>query len=355
MWTIETPTPDEASERLIGVLNDACVALMLSVGHRTGLWEALAGRTSPMTVAELAEKAGLHARYVKEWLGAMTVARIVAHDPGTGTYRLPETFANLLSADADADIGAVAQYISVFGAVEDDVVEAFRCGGGVAYGAYPRLHEVLEADSAQTVVAALDDAILPLIPGLTDRLEAGIGVMDVGCGRGRALRHLAAHFPASRFCGLDLSEDAIASATAAAVDLGNAEFHVGDAATLPIPWGDASFDLVMTFDAVHDQADPAGVVTGIRRLLRPSGVYLAQDINTSGTHAGDMDHPMGPFIYTISTMHCMTVSLAAGGAGLGAAWGRPAAENLLRSCGFGDVKTYLLPHDELNAWYVARV
>ncbi len=354
MWTITDPTPADAEERLVGLLNEACLALLLSVGHRTGLLDALAAASRPLSIAELAERSGQHERYVREWLGGMTVGRIVAHDPDAGTYRLPEAHANLLTTDGDADLASYAQYIAVLGAVEDRIVDCFARGGGVPYEAYPRLHEVLEEDSAQTVIGALDGAIVPLVPGLTERLDAGIDVLDVGCGRGRALATLATRHPRSRFVGLDLSTEAIEHARSFTAGLDNVEFVVGDAALLPTPWPEGSFDLVTTFDAVHDQADPAAVVAGIRRLLRDDGVYLAQDIDTSGSHAGDVDHPLGPFIYTISTLHCMTVSLARSGAGLGAAWGRPAAEALLHDAGFGDVTTSKLPHDDQNAWYVAK-
>lgn len=291
---------------------------------------------------------------MREWLGAMTVGCLVAHDPATGRYRLPAAHADLLTDAGDANVAAFAQYLGVLAGVEDELVDCFRAGGGVPYSSYPRFQEVMEADSAQTVVAALLDDVLPLVPGLDGRLAAGIDVLDVGCGRGRALAVLAREFPRSRFHGLDLSAEAIDHLREEHADLPALQGHVGDASALPAPWDAESFDLVTTFDAIHDQADPAAVVRGIREVLRPDGVYLAQDIHTSGTHAGDLDHPLGPFLYTISTMHCLTVSLARGGAGLGAAWGRPAAEALLAESGFGRVSTHLLPHDEQNAWYVAR-
>ncbi|GAA3278538.1 class I SAM-dependent methyltransferase [Nesterenkonia halobia] len=353
VWTVDDPTAEAAEERLVEILNDGCLGLMLALGHRTGLLAVLAQASTPPTAAELAASAGLQERYVREWLGAMAVGRLVAHDPQTGRYRLPAAHADLLTDEGDANVAAFAQYLAVLAGVEDELVGCFRHGGGVPYSSYPRFQEVMEADSAQTVVAALLDDVLPMVPGLAGRLTAGIDVLDVGCGRGRALAVLARQFPRSRFHGLDLSQEAIDHLRAEHADLPSLEGRVGDAAVLPAPWGAQSFDLVTTFDAIHDQADPLAVVRGIREALRPDGVYLAQDINTSGTHAGDLDHPLGPFIYTISTMHCLTVSLARGGTGLGAAWGRPAAEALLAESGFSSVSTHLLPHDAQNAWYVA--
>jgi SAM-dependent methyltransferase len=344
---------DQTTERLVQVLNDGALALMISLGHRTGLFPALASH-GPVTSQGLADAAGLQERYVREWLGAMTVGRIAGHDPDAGTYWLDAEHAAPLTDRGPFNLAATAMFVPVLAGVEDELVECFREGGGVPYEAFPRFHEVMEADSAQTVLAALEDAILPLVPGLTERLGAGIDVLDVGCGRGRALQQLARTFPASRFTGLDLSPEAIAHAERASADLPNLGYRVGDATRLVDQWPAGSFDLVTTFDAVHDQAHPAAMLSGIHDLLREGGTYLAQDINASGSHHGDLDHPMGPFLYTISCMHCMTVSLAQGGDGLGAAWGRPMAERMLREAGFASVGAHALPHDEQNLYYVCR-
>jgi hypothetical protein len=231
---------------------------MLSIGHRTHLLDAMA-ELGPTSVASLAGHAGLDERYVTEWLGAMTTGRIVEHDPDRGTYTLPAEHARLLTrATPDDNLAVFAQYVPLLAAVEDRIVDCFHHGGGVDYAAYPRFHEVMEEDSAQTVLAALHEHILPLVDGLTDRLERGIEVVDVGCGRGRAMAELAARYPNSTFTGYDISEEAVAHASAAAArrGLGNVTYHVCDAADLAevVPAG--SVDLVTTFDAVHDQADP---------------------------------------------------------------------------------------------------
>lgn len=347
------PTRDrlDPAGRLMQILNDACLALMLSVGHRTGLWTAMADGV-PRTSIELAEHAGLQERYVREWLGAMTVGRLLVHNPDDLSYRLTPEYADLLTDDGAANLAVFAQYVAVLGGVEDAVVSCFEHGGGVPYDAFPRFQEVMAADSAQTVLASLDETIVPLVPGLASRLAAGIDVLDVGCGRGRALQHLAHEYPRSRFLGVDLSASAIAAARTESSDLPNLRFVAADATRLTDHVPAASRDLVTTFDAVHDQAHPAQVLAGIREVLRPDGHYLAQDINTSGSPADDLDHPLGPFLYTISCLHCMTVSLADGGDGLGAAWGRPRARQMLHEAGFTQVQEHLLPHDEQNVYYV---
>ena len=191
---------EAAADELTQILNAGCLSLMLSLGHRAGLFSTLA-TTGPVTSDGLATAAGLDERYVREWLGAMTVGRIVEHDPDAASYWLDAAHAALLTDDGVANIAAFTQYVSVLGGVEDDLLTCFREGGGVPYSRYPRFHEVMAADSGQTVLGALQPTILPLVPGLTERLESGIDVLDVGCGRGLAMMQLAEAFPNSRFTG----------------------------------------------------------------------------------------------------------------------------------------------------------
>jgi len=347
------PVRVEAFEgNLVDMLNGASTVLMLSVGHRTGLLGVLAdGRER--TVDDLAADAACDRRYVQEWLGAMTVADIVEHDPHQQTYRLPLEHAELLAGpDGTANLAVFAQYIPLLGSVEDDIVDCFRTGGGVPYDRYPRFQEIMEQDSGQTVLPALVDHILPLAPGLVDRLQDGIHAIDVGCGRGRALRLLAETFPASTFVGYDLSPDAIAHANEQARHLDNVTFEVADATTLSDHVAPRTVDLALTFDAVHDQARPDLVLQAIHRSLRPDGTYLAQDIDATSTHHGDREHPLGPLLYAVSCLHCMTVSLARDGAGLGAMWGRERATQHFLDAGFATVEVHTLDHDPQNAYYV---
>lgn len=343
-------------ERFVQVLNDGALSLMASVGHRTGLFDVMA-EMPPATSAEIARRAGLDERYVREWLGAMVTGSIVEYDAGTATYRLPpEHVACLARAATPNNLAVFAQYIPLLGAVEDDIVACFRQGGGVPYARYGRFHEVMAEDSGQSVLPALRDHILALVPGLTRRLEEGIRVLDVGCGRGRALNLMAEWFPESRFVGYDLCEDAIAFAREEAARRGNknVEFGARDLSRFDEEHEPGRFDLVTTFDAVHDQADPRAVLRGIRLSLAPDGVYLSQDIKASSAVDNNLDHPIGPLLYTISCMHCMTVSLAQGGAGLGAMWGREQALDLLQEAGFGSVEVHELEHDIQNYYYVCR-
>ena len=352
--TFDTTRSEAFAERFVGLVNDAALVLMTSIGHRTGLFDALAV-SGPATSEELADAAGLKERYVREWLGAMTTGRVVELDPETGRYGLPpEHAAWLTRAAAPDNLAVMSQYVGVLGTVEDDVVECFREGGGVPYERFGRFHDVMAEDSAQSVISALFDHILPLVPGLTDRLEEGIRVADLGCGRGRALAELARRYPRSSFVGMDLSEEAIAWATQATADLDNIRFEARDLTTFDTDAEPEAFDLVTTFDAVHDQASPLALLKGIRRSLAEDGVYLMQDIDGHSDHHANLDHPFGPFLYTASTMHCMTVSLAQGGEGLGTMWGVEKANELLHEAGFAQLEHHRLEHDPVNVYVVAR-
>ena len=346
------PAEQAFADRLLSIVNNATTGLMISIGHRTGLFEAI--KQGPATSKELAERAGLDERYVREWLGALATGGIVDLDPASRRYSLPAAHAAFLGRDAEGgNMAAMFQFIAVLGGVENRIVDCFRTGGGVPYEAYDRFHEVMAEESAQTVVAALEEAILPLVPGLTQKLEQGIEVADIGCGSGRALNHLAALYPNSRFTGYDLCQEAITAARRQTRELGltNVDFVATDATGLA---GDDRFDLIFTFDAVHDQAQPAAVLSNIRRLLKPGGIYLMQDIDSRSDVADNMGRPLAPFIYAISCMHCMTVSLAQGGAGLGAAWGEELALAMLKDAGFGEVQTHRLEHDIMNIYYICR-
>jgi SAM-dependent methyltransferase len=164
---------------------------------------------------------------------------------------------------------------------------------------------------------------------------------------------MARAFPRSRFTGFDISDAALSAARdeAAAMALTNARFLARDAASL----GETSaFDFITTFDAVHDQARPDEMLAGIAKALRPGGTYLCVDFRASGDLAGNLDHPLGPFFYAISCMHCMTVSLADGGMGLGTMWGEQVATDMLHAAGFGSVEIAHVDGDITSTYYVCH-
>ena len=347
---------DVFAEQLVDMLNQGALSLMVSIGHRTGLFDAMA-QLPPSTADEIAAHTGLEPRYVKEWLGAMVSGKVIRYGVDDECYDLPLSHAALLTRSASPDNMAVfAQYIGVLGQVEDRIVECFRVGGGVGYEHYPRFHQVMAEDSGQTVLAGLDEHILPLVPGLIGRLEQGIRVLDVGCGRGRALLHLAERFPGSVFTGYELSDSALAQARDDAVSrrLPNVSFERRDLTGFGEIAEPDQFDFITAFDAIHDQATPQSVLDGIHRTLKPDGIFLMQDIRASSDLAQNLDHPIAPLLYTLSTMHCMTVSLAQGGAGLGTMWGEELALGMLGKAGFTGIEVHQLDHDFQNNFYVMR-
>lgn len=359
--TLQKPIPvfdenkaEAFAERFTGTLNEAAVAVMSSLGHRAGLFDALAAHPG-LTSAALAGEIGVSERYLREWLGVMVTSGVVDYDPGAASYILPPEHAAFLTRAASPDNMAVTtQFIGLAASVEDKLLERFKSGEGLCYHHFDRFHEVMAEDSAQLVVANLTDAILPVVPGLVERLKRGIDVADFGCGGGRAMMALAKAFPNSRFVGFDLCEDAFReTATAAAFEgLANLGFEARDLSS-GAPVG--TFDLITAFDAVHDQADPKGFLRLVRQSLRPGGVFLMQDIGGSRDLEKNIPNPFAPLLFMISSMHCMPISLGQGGPGLGAMWGVETAEEYLAETGFAAVETHRLPHDPINAYFVARV
>ena len=338
--------------RMLGVINSSCLGVMTSVGHQTGLFDTMAG-LPPSTSHQIAGAAGLNERYVREWLGAMVSGGLIEYEGAGRTYRLPpEHAASLTRAAGPNNLATITQYFALFGNVEQGIINAFRNGGGVPYSQFGRFQQLMAEESAGVVDATLIDVTLPLIPGMVERLREGADVLDVGCGCGHAANVMAGAFPNSRFTGYDFSEEGVAAGQAEAKESGlpNARFAVKDAATINEPGG---YDLITAFDAIHDQAQPTKVLANISRALRPEGVFLMVDIAASSELADNIGHPLAPMLYTASTMHCMTVSLALDGEGLGTVWGEQLARQKLAEAGFTSVDVKQVPGDIMNSYYIA--
>ncbi len=338
--------------KMLGVLNDAGLALMTSVGHRTGLFDTMAP-LPPSTSEQIATAAGLNERYVREWLGAMVTGGIVDVDADSRLYHLPpERAACLTRAAGPHNIATPMMFIALLGKVENQIIDCFRQGGGVPYSAFTEFQGLMAANSAQVHDTGLIQGILPLVPGLVERLEAGIDVADVGCGQGHAINLLARAFPNSRFTGFDFSEEGVGAgrSEAQAWGLTNATFVAQDAAKLDV---EGAFDAIVVFDAIHDQAQPRIVLKNIHRALKPNGTFLMVDIKAASDVASNIGHPFGPFLYSVSAMHCMTVSLSLGGEGLGAVWGEATARALLGEAGFTVQEVKEIEGDPINSYYIA--
>jgi 2-polyprenyl-3-methyl-5-hydroxy-6-metoxy-1,4-benzoquinol methylase len=348
-----TETTKEFAGRIVGAIDGASLALLLSIGHQTGLLDTIAG-LPPSTSAQIAEAAGLNERYVREWLGGMTTGHVVDYDPDSATYALPAHRARVLTRAAGPDnLALAAMFIPQLGEVEQQIIDCFRRGGGLPYSEYRRFHTLMAEQSAAVYDNALVDVVLPLVDGLVERLRSGADVADLGCGSGHAINVMARAFPASRFTGIDFSEEGIAAGRREAAELGltNASF---ESRNLPELDTAGAYDVITVFDAIHDQAHPARVLENIHRALRPGGVLLMADIKASSRLEDNVGVPMRTYLYTTSLMHCMTVSLALDGAGLGAAWGEQLATSMLADAGFGDVRVAEIESDPINNYYVAR-
>ncbi|WP_309074287.1 class I SAM-dependent methyltransferase [Paenarthrobacter sp.] len=341
----------QATGRLIGILNDSSIALLVVVGHQTGLLEALS-TLPPAPGSLIADASGLNERYVREWLGGMTSAGFVDYQPDSGTYLLRPEFVPVLTGAGTENLARTLQYVALMGEVAPKIAHAFRKGGGTSYEDYSRFHHIMASESAAVNDALLVETILPLTD-CVEALRSGISVADIGCGQGHALNLLGSSFPASTFTGYDFSVEALATAAAEASALGlsNVRFELQDVSRLKAA---EAFDLVTAFDAIHDQAHPAEVLVNIRAALKPGGTFLMVDINASSRLAENLELPWAAFLYTISTFHCLAVSLGQGGDGLGTVWGKERATDMLREAGFRTVEVKELEEDPFNAYFIAQ-
>ncbi|WP_373499645.1 class I SAM-dependent methyltransferase [Desulfococcus sp.] len=360
----ESTAPEDFSRKMIDILNYGALNLAVGIGYRTGLFDAMDACSAPQTAEAVAREAGMNRRYVEEWLGVMCTGGIVTlttREDGTAEYLLPRSHADILTRRAGSgNLGVYAQEIPLLTlCAMEKVLDGFRTGEGVPYADYPKFQafmtELANAKHRQVLI----DLFLPTVDGgrMAARLQKGIRVCDLGCGEGVALTLMAAAFPASRFTGIDMDPEVIRIAESAAAEAGldNARFLVRDAAALGN--GDEfenAFDYITAFDAIHDQREPLAALKSVRRMLPPGGCFSMIDIDAGSAHQDNMAHPMGPFLYTVSLMHCMPVGLADNGAGLGMMWGREKAVALLSRAGFDAVEVVEMPHDPFNIHYFCR-
>jgi SAM-dependent methyltransferase len=335
---------------LVGHLSSAMAVTAIELGIRLGLLAALDDR--PQTPATLAAELGLQERYVREWAELLVTAGVLIHDEATGTVVLPPAHAAGLVRATPYNLAGMAAIAIATAASVDDLVVAFREGGGIGYD-----HQRIDADSVMHQLsgnrydALLVDSYLAQVPGLADRLRAGCRLLELGCGTGHAARLIATAFPATQVVGLDLSATAIATAGTIAEEEGitNASFVEGTAAEPP----DGPWDVVCAFDVIHDLAQPFAALAAARRVLAEDGLLVMIDSGAPPTLAERVDLPWAPMMYGVSLGHCMTVSLAQGGEGLGTMWGRDGVRAALLDAGFGPAATYELKGDPMDLLYVA--
>jgi SAM-dependent methyltransferase len=350
------PTSDrkkvrEFARALFGHYTSGMLTLMVDIGHRTGLFEAAA--KGPGTSEQIAERAGLNERYVREWLGAMTTGGIMHYDPDSATFVLPAEHAVCLTGSSSRNLAANSQVLAMLAKRLPAVTACFKSGGGVPYSEFrPDFTDYMDASWRLLYDGLLIKGFLSAATGLPERLAAGIRVADLGCGTGHAINLMAREYPRSDFVGYDIGTDAIerARAEASAMGLSNARFEVRDVTRLP---PDIEFDLITAFDAIHDQKDPAAVLRGAAAALARDGVYLVVEPRASSRLEENVGNPFAPLLYGMSVLHCMTVSLAEGGAGLGTAWGEQTARRFLTEAGFRSIETREAPGPQ-NTIFICR-
>jgi SAM-dependent methyltransferase len=353
--TQQAPT-DEAgveafAEQLFGLYTGGMLTLMIDLGHRTGAFEALA--QGPATSQELAERADLSERYVREWLGALVTGGVVLYDPVTRSYALPPEHAVCLTGQGSLNLAPMAQVASLLAKHVDGVARAFTEGGGVPYEEFrPEFTDVMDGMSRGLFDGQLLEGIVPLT-GLHDRLTEGVRVADIGCGTGHSTNLLARAYPASTFVGIDLAGDALERARREGAEqgLGNVSFDQVDLARLP---AEPAYDAVFAFDVIHDQADPVTVLDRVHAALVDGGAFVMMDTRASSNLEDNVGNPLAPLLYGVSTLHCMTVSLARDGAGLGTVWGEQLARRMLADAGFEQVEVHEVPDDPMDSLFVAR-
>lgn len=355
--TTQVPIDEARAEAFVGkVLGDssaAMVTLLAGIGDRLGLFKDLAAKGSA-TSAELANRAGINERYSREWLGGMTTAGYLEYDPGSGRFTLPPEHAPaLVQEGGPVFFGGVFQMFPALVGPLDQLTQAFRDGGGVPQSAYDAdFWAGMERFTAGWFESHLLQEWIPAMPDVQAKLERGADVADVGCGSGRALMKLAQAFPNSRYVGYDLFQTQVDRAIANAKDAGLVDrltFKQADAVEgLP-----EQYDMITTFDVIHDAVDPRGLLRAVRNSLRPDGIYVCLDINCSDKleeNAG----PLGAMFHGFSILYCMTTSLAQGGEGLGTlGFNEPKVRELCGEAGFSSVRRVPL-ENPFNNLYEAK-
>lgn len=340
------------SRRVLGDVAGAVTVHLCTLGERLGLFRDLAvnGPTDPETFAA---RNDVDARYAREWLEGMAATGYLEFDRASGAFSLPPEHARPLAEHTHpAYQGNFWNLLTYSMAPLDELVAAFRSGGGVSQDAFsPELYKTMQRSSGLRYDNFLLGTWLPDMPDVVALLERGADVADVGCGRGTALTLMAEAYPRSRFVGYDAFAPQIegANETARAAGLaGRVRFEVLDASA-EIP-GD--FDVIFTFDVIHDMAKPREALANIRRHLRPGGIYVLQEI-TAADERHENRGPEATLKYGMSLTYCMTTSLANHGAGLGTL-GMPerVVRELCADAGFGAVRKLECSNDFVSLFEV---
>jgi SAM-dependent methyltransferase len=324
-----------ALARQIGVDFGAAMTVALAyIGDRLGIFKAMAeGR--PMSSAEIAEHTRLDERYVREWASTMAAAGYLDYRATDSTFRMSAEQAMVLANEDNTFFtGGAFQYAVTCYRQIPKLLEAFRHGGGVPFADFgPDIVEAIERlfrIGYETWVAA---QWIPAAPDVHERLSTGGLAAEVGCGAGQCIIPVALAYPSSRFFGYDVDRYSLERAREKALRAKVADrLFFEEVAAENLPFVDR-FDLVMAFNCIHDMARPRAALAAIRRILKPGGALLWSEADASD-HLEENLNPAGRALYGASTMHCMTVSLADHGEGLGVVIGDSHARSMAAEAGF---------------------
>ena len=339
-------------ERFMGMASGAAALGVVGVADRTGLFTHLAGE-GPLTLDQIVERSGLDRRYLQELLAALAAADILRYDAAEETFELPDEHAACLADERSPYfLCGWSQVIpAILGAVPG-VARACKEGGGVPYSDFgEEMVEGIARSNGPGTRILLTRRWLPAMPDVVKRLEKGIRVADIGCGAGTAALTVARAFPKSEVFGYDIDLRSVERAKAETKQEGIANVHFERVAAESVPI-DPPFDFIMSFDTIHDMVHPRAALRRIREALAPDGTYLMVE-PAAGNSLEENLNPGGALLYAMSTLHCMTVSLAHGGEGLGTAWGSTRAEELCREAGFTRFRR-LDVENPFNAFYELR-
>lgn len=344
-----------SSERVFGYLKGMAISAMIYLGDNLGLYRAMNG-AGPLSSEQLAQKTGLHERWVREWIRGQAAAGIIDYK-GNEQFELAPEMAMFI---ADPDSPKLA--IGIFSdlpqriAVVERLPQSFKTGIGLNYDARgPEGAVGIERVFGNWFRFSLVPVVLPKLEGVTDKLRAGATVADIGCGAGMALIEMAKAFPHSQFHGYDISKHALARAenNKASAGVTNVTYH--DAAVDRLP-ATNSLDFITTFDCIHDMTHPMEMIQAIRKAIKPDGTWFIADPKSAPTFEENLEkNPMTALMYSFSVMGCMSSALSEpGGAGLGTlGFNEVVARRMTAEAGF----TRFTRHDfenPLNAYYEVR-